>query len=472
MSPPRLAPVALCVLLGAPVALAYGADTRALDAVKNGDLVALRAAIAAKADVDAVAPDGGTALAWAAHRDDLPVAQLLVEAGADPNRANDYGVTPIFLACTNGSAAMVRLLLASGAKPDPVLPSGETALMEAARAGAADAVRLLARAGAKVDAAERVAGQTALMWAVANRHPDVVRVLVESGANVHATSKGGFTPFLFAAQQGDVESATLLLGAGADVNEGTPRDGTALVIAAASGREALAVLLLDKGADPDAANRDGVTALHFAASGRAMLPAVKALLAHRANPNARLTRNAGGPADLDFTGATPFFMAAASLNAAAMRELAKGGADPLIATAKHTTPLMVAAGVGRYEERTVPQFQAALDAVKVATELGTDVNLVGENQWTALHGASYTGADAIVQWLVEKGARMDVKDLWGQTPLSIAEAVITKGLADNADVRPRKFRESTSALLVKLGSPSLEAAGVEALGSMAVRRPQ
>jgi hypothetical protein len=69
----------------------------------------------------------------------------------------------------------------------------------------------------------------------------------------------------------------------------------------------------------------------------------------------------------------------------------------------------------------------------------------------------FCGADAIIQFLVEKGARMDAKDTFGQTPLSIAQAVITAGLGENADVRPRKFRTSTANVLVKLGAPSLMA---------------
>jgi hypothetical protein len=130
---------------------------------------------------------------------------------------------------------------------------------------------------------------------------------------------------------------------------------------------------------------------------------------------------------------------------------------------------MAAAGVGRFEERTPGEYQRALEAVKVAVELGNGVNAAGENGWTALHGAAYTGADPIIAFLVGRGANMGIKDKFGQTPLSIAEAVITVGLGDNADVRPRKYRTTTVDQLVKLGAPSLEASGVQRVGSMAVR---
>jgi ankyrin repeat protein len=253
------------------------------------------------------------------------------------------------------------------------------------------------------------------------------------------------------------------------VNEGTAEHGSPLVVAAASGQAEMTAFLLDKGADVKATDRNGTTALHHAASSRAMLPAVRALLARGADPNARLTKNVRLPVDVNAVGATPFLMAAASLNAEAMRALAAGGADPLLTTKERTTALMVAAGVGRFEERNEAEYQRALEAVTAAAELGVDVNASGESGWTALHGAAYTGADAIIQYLVAKGAAMGVKDAFGQTPLSIAAAVITTGLKELAEVRPRKYRESTVALLEKLGAPSLDASGVERLGSMAVR---
>jgi ankyrin repeat protein len=450
-------------------AVAARADQRLIEAVKNGDREAVRSLVKQGADVNAAEPDGATAIAWAAHRDDLEMAALLISAGADVNAANDYGVTPLSLACTNGSAVMVERLLKAGADPNAARPSGETPVMTAAWTGNADAVRALVAGGADVKAKENWQGQDALMWAVSQRHAAVVRVLIERGADARARSKGGFTPLLFAAQQGDLDSARTLLGAGADVNEGTPEHATPLIVAAASGQAEMTAFLLEEGADTKATDRNGATALHFAASARAMLPAVKALLAHGADPNARLVKGVRLPVDVNSVGATPFLMAAAALNADAMRALAATGADPLLTTKEGTTALMVAAGVGRFEERNDTEYKRALDAVTVAADLGVDVNAVGESGWTALHGAAYTGADAIIQYLVAKGGSLGVKDAFGQTPLSIAAAVITTGLKELAEVRPRKYRDSTVALLEKLGAPSLEASGVERLGSMAVR---
>jgi ankyrin repeat protein len=436
-------------------------DTRVVEAMARKDTATVRVLIEQQADVNAAQADGATALAWAAHWNDLEAADLLLRAGADVNAANDYGVTPLALACVNGSAAMVDRLLKAGANANAAQATGETPIMTCARTGNADAVQHLIAHEANVNAAETWKSQTALMWAAADRHPEAVRLLLARGADVHARTKSGFTPLLFAAQQGNVETALLLIEAGSDVNEAAPDGMTPLLIAAASGHGPLAIFLLDHQADPNATSERGNTALHYAASGRNLLELTKALLARGANPNAQLTRGE--------VGATPFFLAAAAGNVPVMRTLLEGGADPRIPTKENTTALMVASGVGRFESRDEGGDKKALEAAKLALEAGVDVNAVGENQWTALHGAAYTGSDAIIQVLVDHGSKLDVKDVFGQTPLSIAEAVVTRGLGENADVRPRRWRESTVNLLLQLGATPTAQTGVEVVGSMAVR---
>jgi ankyrin repeat protein len=96
-------------------------------------------------------------------------------------------------------------------------------------------------------------------------------------------------------------------------------------------------------------------------------------------------------------------------------------------------------------------------------ELGGDVNSTGEHGWTALHGAAYKGVDAVVQFLLERGARTEVFDEYGQTPLSIANAVITVGSKDAYYQSSRVVRRSTAELLLKLGAKPLAESGVQIL---------
>ena len=480
----------VCLLPAASLAAA-GADLRLLQAVKNQDKAAVRALLSKHADVNARQGDGATALAWAVHRDDSETADLLIQAGADVNLANDYGVTPLWLACSKANAAMVEKLLKAGADPNLALLSGETALMAAAEKGSLDAVKLLLDHGANVNAKEPQEGQTAIIWAAAEKHSDILKVLLEHGADVRARTNSGFTPLLFAAQQGDTESARLLVKAGADLNESSrasasakeagaaPASGsqknknaagaqtgvTPLLIAAASGNAETSVFLLDNGADPIATDGRGLTPLHYAAPRRNMIEVVKSLLAHHANPNARLPKEASGVGvtEMSVKGATPIFLAAIAGNAAAIRLLASADADPRLGTEKSTTPLMVAAGVGFFENRRGGSEQTALETVKLLVELGSDVNASGERNWTALHGAAYTGSNQIIQFLVGKGAKMDVMDEFGQTPLSIAAAVVTPGVVNDAYKRARNYRRETAELLLKLGATPLAASGVKSV---------
>lgn len=351
---------------------------------------------------------------------------------------------------------MVDKLLAAKADPRAALLSGETVLMTCARAGNVDAVKALLALGADVNGKESRGGQTALMWAVAEKHPEVTQVLIGSGANVSARSKSGSTPLLFAARHGDLGSARILLEAGADVDEATSAEGSALVVASGSGHEALATFLLEKGADPNAADRNGTTALHYALMKGItpfqdmnnslayltylfrpnMLELVKTLLAHGANPNARLTGVPRLPNSkygmITMAGATPFWLAAASGDVNVMRVLAEKGADPRLATEQKVTPLMVAAGLGRrlagHMDRTAEEERDALEAVQLAVVLGADVNATTETGLTALHGAAYTGANSIVRFLVKNGAKINAQDEYGQTPLSIAQKISPPGL--------------------------------------------
>jgi len=468
------AATAVAVFALASAMAAAGLDLRLVEAVKNKNSKTVRALLAEHVDANAHQADGATALMWAAHWDDLDTATLLIGAGANVNAANIDGVTSVFLACTHGNATMVNKLLEAGANPNVADQAGQTPLMNCSHSGSKEAVEALLAHGADVSAKENSGGQTALMWAAAGGHSAVVAALIAHHADVHTRSKGGFTSLLFAAQQGDVDSAKMLLAAGSDINEATPGYGNALDVAAASGHEPLALLLLEKGGDPNMADGNGITALHYAVQkGLRVLtgylydpytrPAppnmpelMKALLAHGANPNARIKKSLVvipfRTATASMVGATPFFLAAVAGDVGAMQALADHGADPLLTNSEKVTPLMVAAAGGARESgRTDEDQKNAFETVKLAAELGADVNATSAQGQTALHFAAFSGADAIVQFLVDKGAKLDVRDKSGQTPWSMAMGISTS--VDDAFLA--RYHKSTAELLLKLGAKQL-----------------
>lgn len=462
----------LVVLLTPALAGAAGAPLLA-SAAKNQDTQAVRALLQRGTDVNTPLPDGTTALHWSAQWANLDMAKLLVQAGANVNVVNDHRTTPLALSCLNGDGAMIAFLLNAGANPNIVLPGSETPLMAAARSGSIDGLRALLAHGADVNAAEPTAGQTALMWAVAEGHPDAAKVLIESGANVAAKSKKGFTPLLFASRIGDMTSVKLLLQAGVPVNDGEPTGGSALHAAVINSHHDLVDYLLEQGADP---NRDGLvrepsfgqggtwgTPLHAAilvanwqrtnvyfTPPRTFdkMRVMKALLAHGADPNARMAREPpkwrSGYYDNPMPNATPLALAASDGDVALMRLLLESGADPHARTKGNTTTLMLAAGLTYIQAQSRDAPGDHLEAVKMLVELGEDVNAVNDQGQTPLHATGYSGWNGVVEFLVSKGAKLNPKDKKGRTPLSIADGVY---VGSSIYGQPR-----TAELLRKLGA--------------------
>ena len=452
-----------------------GANQLLPDAARDKDAAQVRSLLAAHTDPNSAQADGTTALSWAAHWNDEELSKLLIAEGADPNRANDFGYTPLWQACNNGNAPLVELLLKAKASPNVKLWTGETALMTCSRTGTLNGVKALLARGADVNAKENERGQTALMWAAARKYPLVVKALIDGKANVRERSKvmenytpmksraynqnhylpkykGGFTPLMFAAQAGDLESVKLLLAAGADVNDATPDDGNTLVLASQNAQEDVALYLLEKGANPNSADGFGITPLHWSMQRsiellygrpketdkfwtlRNMPELAKALLVHGANPNARIKKEFL-PYDIHrfarsrfndlpqvhLTGASAFLLAAASGEVAVMRMLLEAKADGLIATEEGFTPLMAAAGTGREKDKMTEQDQQNyLEAAKLAIQLGADVNAIGPDGRTALHGAAALGETEVIKLLAKNGVNFEAKDKYGETALSIA----------------------------------------------------
>ena len=414
----------------------------AADAAERRDVDALRGLLKQGADPNSAQPDGATALHWAVHWDDHQAVEILVRAGAKPDSVNDLGVFPLSLACANGSGAMAKRLLVAGASVRTALPGGESPLMTCARTGAADAVRLLAERGADVNARESHRGQTALMWAAGSKHPEAVKALLEHGADANAVSTGGFTPLMFAAREGDPESVRLLLAAGARIDATTPAGESALLVAAASvsgvtardyrvipepsGHEAVAVLLLERGTNADQADTFGMTALHHAVeTGKSQL--LKALIAHRAMVDARLTqglpfRRGDYVSRAGYAGATAFWLAAMYGEVETMKTLVAAGADWRLASRNGTTPLMVAAGLGQTDSRIVPETKL-LEAVKYLVSLGGDVNEANSGGQTATHGAAGISAHSILGYLASQGANLEAKDKRGSTPIDVTHII-------------------------------------------------
>jgi len=456
----------MLVLVVCAGAVPVGAQVSIVDAIKAGDTARVRALIDARVDVNATQPDGTTPLHWAVDRDRPDMVQMLIRAGANVKAANRYGATPLWLASVNGNPKTIAMLLEGGADAGSANADGETALMVAARTGKTDAVNLLLARGADPNAKEGWRGQTALMWAAAEGHAAVIDLLVGRGADLKMRSNAGFTALLFAAREGRIAAVEALLKAGADMNDSLPVRRrvpqaanqapappppplevglNAFLLAAANAHYELAARLLDRGTDPNAAPQ-GYTALHQVSWVRKAgvsgsnnpapqgsgtmdsLTFVRKLVSKGAQLNARVTKRPSmGVTTLNSIGATPFLLAARTADAPLMKLLAELGADPMLTNEDGSTPLMVAAGLGTNAPGEDPGTEPeVLEAVKVALDLGNDLNAVDKNGETAMHGAAYKHVPSVVRYLAEKGAKIEVwnrPNSKGWTPLTITEGV-------------------------------------------------
>ncbi len=314
---------------------------------------------------------------------------------------------------------------------------------------------------------------------------------------------GGLTALLHAIREGHAETALALIEAGADLDQPSAGDHTTpLLMATVNGHFDLAMTLLELGADPDIGSVAGATPLfaaintHWAPKARypqqraylqqetTYLELMSVLLAAGADPDARLSKHLWymeytfSHLGVDTRGATPFWRAAHALDVEAMRLLVEHGADPHIPTRKPpkrrygseetgekdveedpsglppidvgepaTWPIHAASGHGYgtgfagNSHRHVPD--GWIPAIRyLVDELGADVNARDHEGHSPVHNAAARGDNAMIRFLVQRGADVTLINRAGQT---------TADMANGPQQRTQAFTE-TVALLESLGS--------------------
>lgn len=458
-------------------------------AAQKGDLEMVRMLLAAGANVKAETRIGSiTPLFLAAASGSGAVVDELLRAGANPNAANaTNGATALMKAAAAGSVDGVKSLLDHGAAVNTREPGhNQTALMFAAAANRAAVVKLLAARGADLGATSKVTQIRRQKDVDSDAFPldeDLIlhanlppgkkaAAAALAGRRASPTVSGGLTALLLAARNGQLDAVRALVEAGADINEPSAGDKTnPIVLAVIDGHFEVAKYLLERGANPNLANDDGLTPLYaaidaqWAPVGGGPLPVtghdkvgylelMTALLEHGADPNLRLKKKLWfRPAFHDqmwvgTPGSTAFWRAAQATDLAAMRLLVAHGADPKIASNEGDTALMMAAGIGWAGNFSRNAPGSALDAVRYCVELGLDVNTQDVTGYSALAGAAWRGDNEVIQYLVSKGAKLDVRTArkWSVTDMATGPYLRTTGGTAHPE---------TVDLLLKMGAPAL-----------------
>jgi uncharacterized protein len=448
----------------------------------NRDMVDLL--LAAGANVNGANRYGQAPIHVAVQQRHGSMVQQLLDAGANVEQLDASGEPPLLMATRLGDTAMVEILLAHDAQVDARdLNYGQSPLMIAVREEYPELVQRFLAVGADVNA-QSLAGEVQPVVL-----PSEVPVGTSQGVGINRSGlpdrgmrypiTGMKTPLLFATRQGNLALTQLLVEAGANIETPDANGITPLINAilnhsvvnvnrpGKSDHLKIAQYLIEAGADVNAQDWYGQTPLWSAVDIRNLeftvtattnkvdresaYALIESLLAAGADPNPRIKEfpperrfiaGTGFNGWVDMTGQTPFLRAAISGDLRVLRLLLDHGADPNINTTGGTTPLMVAAGLSWAVAETFDEGpEALLETVKLTHSLGNDINAVNSMGLRAIHGAANRGSNAIISYLVENGALLDVADNEGRTPIDWAEGELTGARA------PTRKEETISLLL-------------------------
>jgi len=276
-----------------------------------------------------------------------------------------------------------------------------------------------------------------------------IKTLLDEGISAKAEGPDGITPLMVAAETGSLDAMKMLIDRGADVNARNTYGSTALMWSVTDLKKVR--LLLDHGADVNVAARSGRTALIIASFANPSAEVVRMLLAKGANV-----------AVMDQRKVTPLNAATFGNDTATVRLLLDASADVNTAdTFIGLTPLINASG------------NRNLEAVKLLLAKGANVNAVSKTQdlpkiqtgtvefggWTPLLMAVPFGPPEIITTLMDAGAKVNVQDYRGFSPLMLAAAtdhanpdIVRLLLARNADTKPKtRAGETASDWAAKFG---------------------
>ncbi|MHA7841005.1 MAG: ankyrin repeat domain-containing protein [Gammaproteobacteria bacterium] len=467
--------------------------TAFLYAAQSGQLEVLRLLKASGANIHAVDDHGNNALHLASmcSGNVSTIAWLLELKEWDLESRNGYGDTAFLYAARNGQLEVLRLLREKGADIYAVNRSLNNAL-HLASSFSGDVLTVAWLLGLEAYDIESRAqgGETAFLYAAVKGQLEVLRLLKERGANIHALdnygnnalhlallflgdvstvmwlleldvfdiesrAQGGQTPFLFAAQQGQLELLKLLRKKGADIHTVDEGSNNALHLASLYSSDVLAVawllgleeydiesrsycnrttfllaadmgnlevlrLLKERGANIHALDEDGNNALYLASSFSGDVPTVTWLL----------ELEGFGIESRDECGRTAFLCAAAQGQLAVLNKLYELGADIKAVDNNGNNALHYAAlysndvatvtwllGLGElniesrgYGGKTAflyAALQGHLDILKVLKDLGANIDAIdnsGNNalSYILLHAADsddIIDSDVIIDWL-------------------------------------------------------------------------
>src|SRR6185437_3695002 len=201
-----------------------------------------------------------------------------------------------------------------------------------------------------------------------------------------------------AVANGDVPFAVTAVSRGTDLTQRDSQGRQLVHVAAASGNADLVKMVLSKGVDPNALSEPPPP------------PAPPQQVALLAGGGGQKLARADGtrPPPPPAVARTPLMFAAEAGSAPAMKALVEAGAKVSVKAPDGTTVALLAAGSGN------------LDAMKYVLELDPDLTAIGPDHRSIMHYAiankNPDTAIPMLQYLADKGAKLDEKNEKGDTP--------------------------------------------------------
>ena len=458
------------------------------------DLVKRLISRGAKADVKN--SFGATPLAEAVKVGNIELVKLLLNAGANANAANDDDQTPLMLAAKTGIVEIADMLVRHRANVNATEKwHGQNALMWAAAENFPEMVEFLVKHGANVKTRAFIND-----WGN--------QITSEPRAQYRPTA--GLTPLLYAARSGCDRCVLAMLKAGADVNLPSPDGVTPLMTAIDNQHYDTAKILFQKGANPHVWDWWGRTALYVAVDVRTLAARGGGGFGNGGGERERVRADKGGTTSVDIlnmlldagvdrnpqlnmhrpgrggnsgrfvddlltAGATPLLRAAVTYDDEAIRILLAHGALVDLPNSMGVTAFMTAAGIGisirdpaRGSYQSPDTQDRSIATMDILLKGGADVNaritdtsghtariarpstMTSRQGQTALYGAINWGWTQVVQYLLDHGARVDVADASGKTPLDASNG--------NAGGRDYKRVDEIVALIKKAAGSTDKAA--------------
>ncbi|HET8843647.1 MAG TPA: ankyrin repeat domain-containing protein, partial [Ktedonobacteraceae bacterium] len=447
--------------------------------------------------VDAPYIDGSTALHLASAGNHLLIVAFLLKAGADIEAKNLSQETPLVCAVNEGHLEAVNALLEAGAKPDNAASSP---VAIASRLGHKDILLSLLARGADVNACPENA-YPAVLWAVVEGHQDILSLLIDAQADLNKYGLGRNTPLAAAISYNHIKMGEMLIEAGADVN--LPREDleTPLHLACQKKAPRMVEMLLARGADVTLRTKFKRTPLDEAYLwSDDCVPIFRQFLTWRPyhtlemiapqllteQPEQFYQQLATFQNDLSFlewvrTNELEIVHGLLKAGVSANARSGNGTTALIAAVEKNNIPMVelllaFSADVNAQSEWGTSALMSAAGQgnemlVEVLLAAGADVHLQSQDYSTALHWAaekshfgimerlyqagasvnpnlagwsplmrvSLSGLLPVVEWLLEHGANVNVRDYWYGNALTIAvkerrNEVISRLLTTNIDV--------------------------------------